>query len=359
MHANPEQSSLSPELPVFDLEPYLSNKDTDIFLMCHSIAIHLKSTGALVVRDPRVDASKNDRFLNTMEAYFARPTDVKLKDARPDLAYQVGITPEGVEKPRLLSDTTIQDKIETLPVSQRPHKPFGADPKWRYFWRLGERPATTRFQELNADPVVPVGFDDWEKIMDDWGNHMLDTVSTVSEMVAIGLGLEKDTFTQRMHLGPHLLAPTGTDLEKYGKEGTVIAGYHNDLNFLTIHGKSRFPGLSIWLRDGTKIQVKIPDGCLLLQAGKQMEWLTGGHIQAGYHEVICTKETMMSKEAALKAGRSTWRVSSTVFSQLASDEVLRPLPCFQTEETAKKYPPMAVGQFVESELRYINLMEGT
>lgn len=357
MSTNPEQNCLSPALPVFDLEPYLSNTDSDILSLCKSIASHLKNTGALVVRDPRVDASKNDRFLNTMEAYFARPEEVKLKDARPNLAYQVGITPEGVEKPRCLSDISVQDKIASLPKEHKPQQPSGPDPKWRYFWRLGKRPEKTRFRELNADPVVPDGFDNWEEIMNDWGNHMLDTVSTVSEMVALGLGLNKDTFTQRMHNGPHLLAPTGTDLGKYGKEGTVIAGFHNDLNFLTIHGKSRFPGLSIWLRDGTKIQVKIPDGCLLIQAGKQMEWLTGGQIQAGYHEVICTKETVMSREEAIGACRSTWRVSSTVFSQLASDEVLRPLSCFQTEENTTKYPPMPVGQFVESELQYINLMQ--
>ena len=105
-------------------------------------------------------------------------------------------------------------------------------------------------------------------------------------MLALGFGLERDAFTQRMRLGAHLLAPTGADLDKYGKLGTVYAGYHYDLNFLTIHGKSRYPGLFIWLRDGTKIPVKIPDGCLLLQAGKQMEWLTGGSVQTGYHEVI-------------------------------------------------------------------------
>jgi hypothetical protein len=58
-----------------------------------------------------------------------------------------------------------------------------------------------------------------------------------------------------MQYGPHLLAPTGSDLhtEQYGKLGTVLAGYHYDLNFLTIHGKSRFPGLNIWLRDGTYV----------------------------------------------------------------------------------------------------------
>jgi hypothetical protein len=69
--------------------------------------------------------------------------------------------------------------------------------------------------------------------------------------------------------GPHLLAPTGSDLSRYG-EGTVFAGYHYDLNVMTIHGKSRFPGLFIWLRDGTRVPVRVPDGCLLLQVGKQV-----------------------------------------------------------------------------------------
>lgn len=53
---------------------------------------------------------------------------------------------------------------------------------------------------------------------------------------------------------PHLLAPTGSDLNKY-KLGTIFAGYHYDLNFITIHGKSRFPGLFAWLRDGTRFRV--------------------------------------------------------------------------------------------------------
>lgn len=157
--------------------------------------------------------------------------------------------------------------------------------KWRFFWRVGSRPLETRFKELNADPVIPAGFPEWEDVMNTWGNKMLAAVSTVAEMVAIGLGLNADDFTQRMRLGPHLLAPTGADVQKHGKLGTVYAGYHYDLNFLTIHGKSRYPGLFIWLRGGERMPVKIPDGCLLIQAGKQMEWLTGGYIKAGFHEV--------------------------------------------------------------------------
>lgn len=76
----------------------------------------------------------------------------------------------------------------------------------------------------------------------------------------------------------------GADLGAHGERGAVLAGWHYDLNFLSAHGKSRFPGLAVWLQDGRRLPVSIPDGCLLLQAGKQLEWLTGGHVRAGMHE---------------------------------------------------------------------------
>ena len=65
---------------------------------------------------------------------------------------------------------------------------------------------------------------------------------------------------------------------RHGFEGTVFAGFHYDLNFLTIHGRSRFPGLNIWLRNGKKMEVKVPVGCLLIQSGKQVS----SGIFAGY-----------------------------------------------------------------------------
>jgi hypothetical protein len=48
--------------------------------------------------------------------------------------------------------------------------------------------------------------------MDGWGNHMVHAAETAAEMVAIGLGVDQNTFTDRMRLGAHLLSPTGSDL---------------------------------------------------------------------------------------------------------------------------------------------------
>ena len=41
---------------------------------------------------------------------------------------------------------------------------------------------------------------------------MINACMTAAEMAALGMGLGKDTFTEKMVGGPHLLAPTGSDL---------------------------------------------------------------------------------------------------------------------------------------------------
>ena len=51
--------------------------------------------------------------------------------------------------------------------------------------------------------------------MNSWGNHMIDECMTVAEMAAIGMGLQRDTFSKLMVNGPHKLALTASDLVKH------------------------------------------------------------------------------------------------------------------------------------------------
>ncbi|GMJ01455.1 hypothetical protein like AT5G48020 [Hibiscus trionum] len=353
------------ELPVIDLAPYLEiaaegesspKRASGLTELCREVSRILKETGVLLVKDPRCTAEDNDRFIDMMEKYFQKPTEFKRLQERPLLHYQVGVTPEGVEVPRSLVDEEMQEKLMAMPKENQPLTPKGPDPKWRYMWRVGPRPLKTRFQELNSEPVIPEGFPEWKETMDSWGYKMISAIEAAAEMAAIGFGLPKDAFTSLMkQVWPHLLAPTGSDLRRYGQEGTVFAGYHYDLNFLTIHGRSRFPGLNIWLRNGQKIEVKVPIGCLLIQTGKQVEWLTAGECTAGMHEVVVTKRTIEAIKLATEQNRSLWRVSSTLFAHIASDTVLKPLGHFAESPLASKYPPTCAGEYVEQELAVINL----
>lgn len=151
----------------------------------------------------------------------------------------------------------------------------------------------------------------------------------------------------------------------------------SDLNFLTIHGKSRFPGLHVWTREGQKLLAKIPgnhaaytgetltstlssitlDGCLLVQAGKQLEYVTGGAIKAGFHEVIVVPDTIKAIERQQALYRPIWRISSTLFYHLASDHILQPLAHFKTSDSLKAYPAQFVGTQVQKELGILELAQ--
>jgi len=332
---------------------------------CGSVALALERYGCLVVRDPRVKKEANDRFLSMMERYFEQ-SDGKT-DARPELHYQIGVTPAFVEVPRNHCDVARS-------LGSRSLCPPRPDQKWRFFWRVGDRPNETEFPELNArDEVVPEAFrDEWAPTMNAWGSLLAATAASVAEMLAIGFRLPRDTFSKLLDKGPHLLAPTGSDLggDRLAT-GAVLAGFHADLNFLTVHGKCRYPGLTVWRRDGAAVKPNVPDGFLLVQAGKQLEYLTAGRVLAGFHEVVVDDNTIKARDHNnTKEGNSLWRVSSTCFVHVASDNVLQPLcrPTRTTSEdndcklldnddddTLSSFPPVKAGQQVLDELRAINL----
>jgi hypothetical protein len=167
-----------------------------------------------------------------------------------------------------------------------------------------------------------------------------------------------------MFQGSHLLAPTASDLMKHDV-GTALAGFHYDLNWLTVHGKSRFPGLYVWTRAMKKLACKIPDGCLIMQSGIQFERLTGGYVLAGFHEVMYTQATKDARDRVLKEMEETgkkrvmWRISSTLFSHLRYNVDMLPLEemshLYDVEIAAQKYKKMTAWDSTLKELSAIEL----
>ncbi|KAH6624009.1 hypothetical protein B0J18DRAFT_166215 [Chaetomium sp. MPI-SDFR-AT-0129] len=374
----------SMDLPIIDLDVFLRQpRDSpEVQAECTKAANALITYGALVLHDSRVADDDNDTFLDLLEDYFAQPEADLRKDERPELAYQIGVTLENTEKPKCAVDEPCLNVIQRLAPAERPldisaHSP---DPKCRFFWRMVEPPPyETQFPGLNAANITPDAphiKERWSPVMNQWGASMKNAVEGLTQMTAVGLGLEADTFKDAGRYGPHLLAPTASDLQKYGQKDTILAGFHTDLNFLTIHGRSRYPGLHIWARNtGKRIPVKIPAGgnYLLVQAGKQLEHATGGLVKAGYHEVVVNERTLevIEDRQARFPDRPLVRISSTFFWHLSSDYDLAPIPTL--EEKAKnvrlqqlnlgkdegeevQYPPMKVGEQVQSELKHIALM---
>ncbi|KAI0003574.1 Clavaminate synthase-like protein [Xylariaceae sp. FL0662B] len=373
----------SMDLPIIDLDVFLAGPASSAAVQaeCAKAASALITYGALILHDSRVSPRDNEAFLDLLEDYFAQPEAALGADERPDLGYQVGVTLENTERPKCAVHAPCLRVIKRLDPAERPldiagHQP---DPKCRFFWRMGDQPPyPTSFPALNAPNVVPAADgirERWTPVMETWGKSMKSAVSDLAEMAAIGMGLPASTFSNAGRYGPHLLAPTASDLEKHSAPSTILAGFHTDLNFLTIHGRSRYPGLHIWARNGgRRLAVSIPAGpYLLVQAGRQLEHLTGGLVKAGYHEVAVTEATVraVARRRAEHPGRPLVRVSSTFFWHLASDYDLVPLPALaerarevrararamgRDEGDEEVYVGMKVGEQVQNELKHIALM---
>ena len=72
-------------------------------------------------------------------------------------------------------------------------------------------------------------------------------------------------------------------------------------------------------------------------------------------QVVFSEATAKATDAARKAGRPLWRVSSTMFAHAASDQTLMPLGRFAQSPGAGQYPPVLAGLQVQEELDYICL----
>lgn len=57
----------------------------------------------------------------------------------------------------------------------------------------------------------------------------MDAIEQVNKLIALGLDLDENIFNEMLNGGAHLLAPTGSDLEKFDV-GTIFAGFHYGYN---------------------------------------------------------------------------------------------------------------------------------
>ena len=135
------------EPPVIDMQLFLNktaDTDNETWLKeCRKVAYSFNKFGICIVRDPRVNHSDNESYIDMVERYFESISasyyaGEELADMRPELSFQTGVTPESMEKAR-----DHEQLANSLPDADKPRTmyPQDFDAKWRFFWPIGERPA--------------------------------------------------------------------------------------------------------------------------------------------------------------------------------------------------------------------------
>lgn len=339
-------------LTTTDLEAYLTDPTSDrARLDCKQVAEDLEQRGLTLVRDARVNDTVRVSYLSMMDQFWKLPEEKKLEYVRAETMHQMGYTPPRTERPG-----RSQERIEIVNKMAPWNRPYSnmdpralnlGDSKVRWFHAPVYRESSLQYAWFNRmDNQAPEGFPQWLALSDLWGQMLHATAMTILEMAALGWGSEDPKlFTRMLHLGPHLLAPTGSDLIKHGTPKEVLAGFHNDTGCLTVHGKATHPGLRAWTRDSRVFDVKVPQGCVLAQAGRQFEWLTGGRALRGFHEVVVADQKQLQDEIAeaKRLGRQLFRTATPMFLHVQSDKTVEPIGPFVTEQSRAKYEPFVSG----------------
>lgn len=331
------------DFPVLDIQEYIDGNMSQEDMQ--QITEQFSEIGVMLVKDPRATKEDADRYLDMMERYYEQPWEKLEKDLHPEIGYHVGLTPPNTETPMDYSDWAT-----TLPEEYVPYSNVDArkpDSKMRFMWLYGPRMESERWPSLNLDTPVPEDLQEMGEALDNWAGKLFDAGTLVLEVLSQGFGWEKNTLTDMIEYGPHVLGPTGSDLGEYTEAdlGTILAGVHDDTNVITMHGRSRFRALIAWTKQGQPFLVEVPEGYLICQAARELEYLTAGHVNAGMHEVVVLQESLEDAAQAKEEGRSTMRVSSNFFIHARSNKVLKPLGQFADVPEAKKYPPVWVGNF--------------
>lgn len=76
------------EIKVVDLTEFVRTGECPPSV-CEDVLQSFSDTCCVLVKDPRVEASQNDEFLDMMERYFEQSYEQKMKDSRPEMKYQV------------------------------------------------------------------------------------------------------------------------------------------------------------------------------------------------------------------------------------------------------------------------------
>lgn len=298
--------------------------------------------GLVHVAGHGIDPTLLDAFYQAFQAFTERPTEEKAKLGGADVWYQRGWTPPETEKAVIAGGQP--DFKECYFAAPIPVDPTAA------VW----------YPEIYAENVWPEGADAYREHYLTLGRALHTVGLRLLEACARGLDLPADTFTTRVEGGAHVTRalrylPLN---EEQAARGVLWGEEHTDFNLLTLLPGGRFldpegqrcpppdpnAGLYLRTRSGQRVKGGAPADSIVVQVGQQLEILTGGRLLATPHEVTAPRVPGYT------------RCSAAHFVHLHAEQVMAPLPPFQTEAAIRAYaPPVLAGTYALKTLVDIGL----
>lgn len=280
------QAQFDSTIPVIDMNDFYSPSRHQIFIKELSAA--LSSVGFVAVVNSNVDVKVLDAAYAAAKEFYSLPHAEKLKVWNPKLNGQRGY---------ILSETAKGKNAKDFKEFYHIAREYPPEILEQYGYQPNLWPDKTNFKKSMLQLIAE-----------------LDKYSYVIEQaIAESINQPRDFFNNMTKHGGFLLRPIHYPANP--PENTIWAAAHTDIDLFTILPRATAEGLQLKNAQGEWVDVVVPDGALIINAGDMLQNITNGVYKSAVHRVV-NKDP--SKE----------RYSIVAFIHVRPNDVMSPLPQF-------------------------------
>jgi isopenicillin N synthase-like dioxygenase len=308
-------------IPSVDLAHFLNGTAEEKQQFVNTLGNAYEEIGFVAVKNSLINDQLISNLYQSVQEFFALPTEVKLKYERPELSGQRGYTSFGKEHAK---DSNAGDLKE--------------------FWHFGQiiseankaiYPGNIHVEELPE--FLSIGLEAY-KGLENTGRYML-------RAIALHLGLEENWFDAHIHEGNSILRPIHYPPITSEPKDAVRAGQHEDINLITLLIGASADGLEVLNKQNEWVAVTALPDHIVVNVGDMLERLTNNQLKSTTHRVV-------------NPPREKWgtpRFSIPFFLHPRNEMKLDCLPSCIKEGEQAQYTPITAEDFLNQRLAEIGL----
>lgn len=312
-------------IPTLDLSHFTQGTSAQREAFVRDLGAAYRSVGFAAISGHGVDPSVIEGMYAEAEAFFALPTETKLRHEHPEHNRQRGYVSFGTEHAK---DSNAADLKEFWQVGQT-HIPEGAD--------MDNYPPNAVVAER---PALATQADALYKSLEDVGRQML-------RAIALHLDLDEAYFEQFVPGGNSILRLIHYPPITSEPNSSVRAGQHEDINLITLLVGASADGLEVMDKEGAWTAVKALPEHLVVNVGDMLQRLTNHELKSTTHRVVNPPRELWGQP----------RFSMPFFCHPVPGMSLSALPQCVDEGSAPVHPPITAGEYLSERLREIGLSQ--
>lgn len=310
-------------IPVVDLSDFLSGDATRKQKFVNELGKAYEEVGFVAVKNHGISDDLIADLYKYVQAFFALPTETKLKYEKKELAGQRGYTSFG-----------------------REHAKGYEAPDLKEFFQLGQTVTDNDpIKEEYPDNVTVEEVPEFTPTMLTAYRNFETSGKSLLQAIALFLGLDEHYFDEYVHNGNSILRAIHYPPITSEPKSAIRAEQHEDINLITLLVGASADGLQILTKQNEWVGVTSLPEQIVVNVGDMLQRLTNNRLRSTTHRVV-------------NPPRELWATSRYSIPFFLHPKGSMNLACLEgciTEESPKAYEDATAGEYLDERLREIGL----